>query len=249
MDKRLQKAIEDDRRRGALTPKQIDFLDKLHVAARIVATPHLTKRGMVDTLMDAYPGTDEAEGMSEPEARLWIRRAREYIATGAPADLPDLKADYVAKLDWFIALLSKHVVKDQVEVVATSQAVPVKADQSGAEADAETKDAGRIRTIKRKVRADAFNPAIAATLLKALREYGEVTGARPKNGPKSVTVHNTQNNVVMPGRSTSELGNDALMRILDGRARVLPEPRPGADAAGVPQAAGGAAEGDHAPAG
>jgi hypothetical protein len=195
-------------KRSALTPDQAKFLDRLHTATRLVATPHLSPGKVIELLMESYPD------LTEPVARRWVKRAKEYIALGVPEDLNELRNDYIQKLDWFIKTCSQHLVKDKSEITIVREI-----------GEGGSVDAGKPKSAKKKVQTDVFNPAVAQILFKAIREYGDVTGGRPKAGPSSVTINNTQNNVMMPGRLTSEMTNEQLLRqALGDEARLLPEP-------------------------
>lgn len=231
--------------RSALTKGQSDFLDKLHVAARLLATPHLSRAAVMERLLELYPD------MAEKEARRWVARAREYIAMGVPEDQGAVRNDYIAKLQALIASCSEHLITDKVEVtvVRALDEKPGAPATPRAEGDEEDIELGRVKSAKRKVTPRTFNPAVAQVMLKALRHLAEVNGAAPRagGGPRQVVFNNTKNTLNMPGaRGTADLSDEDILRLAFGEnVKLLPgSGAEGHAGAGVPPPPGGVPEGD-----
>jgi len=208
----------------------MDFLDRLDTAVRILATPGIRRKEAVDLMIEAYGDLDERK------ARAWLKKARDRITAGVDIDPEQARAIYVANLDALASKVMPHVVKDQVEI-------KIKGVEEVSEGGATSEDL-RKQKVERKIKPGAFDGNAGNLLFKILREKATVMGARPKDGPRTVNLNQTNNNLnVMPGDRTAELSNDELVRKVFGDGvKILPE-RPAGALEGVSEGTE-AAEGD-----
>lgn len=218
-------------KKNSLTPKEMDFLDHLNVAARIISTPGLTFKASVQQFLDEYPKLDE------DAARKWIRKARDFIRDGVHEDIEHSKRRYIHKLEWLETVVRKELVKDHVEITVIKDEGGVAED--GTATSGKAAAGAEPRKVKTKVLTKAFSPQAGNLLFKIMKEHAMVTGARPKDG---VRVNLTQNNLTVGANKLQDMDNDDLLKQLGfSNAKVLPGSteggivrQPVADVEGVP---------------
>lgn len=215
---------------AGLSDREMVFLDHLHIVARIVATHGITFRQAITEVIEAFPD----DQLDERKARVWIRKARHFISTGAVGDAESLRGDYMAKLDDLILKCHQNLVKDRTEVTVIR----------GIKSDGKPEEVPK--SLKKKVVEGCFHPQVGQLLLKALKERAIVSGARPREsgGGRGPSVQNNQTNIFMPGASqTADLADERLVQMAFGDAvAVLPQSVGSPGPAGVPAPTPGAPE-------
>lgn len=209
-------------KKTALSDREIDFLDRVHTAANLLAMPGISQREAVEKFIEIFPETDELL------ARKWLKKGREYIDMGVPADAPVLRARYAAKLRALIDRAGRYLVTDEVEITTEDDPTgpPLTADQVKAGEATNVR-----RSVKKKTRPNVFHPQVANLIAKLMKEEAVVTGARPKDdeaprGPTTLIQNNNQTTLHVGASRTADLSNEELMRLagLDG-VKVLPRGR------------------------
>ena len=200
-----------------LSASEIDLIDRCRTIAGWIARG-ISNRQVIEMIIESWPtrgGANDGAPMSESAARSWIIKARQYIATSAAEDI-DIRQMYLMRLHDFAMRLEAKMIHDIEEITVVSA--------EGSEG------AGAVaKRVRRKVKPDALDVPAASLYFKVIKEHAIVSGARPKDGPKSVSF--TQNNVQSAAVATSTASNAELLEIVGLRGvEILQDGTTGAQA-------------------
>lgn len=161
--------IEDDteqqREKSALTDREWSLINSLSEVCMILAQE--------PTIDKAIESVEDALVVSTAEARRWIAKAQEYMATGCVNNVAQAKQMYQLRLEHIYSVAIKNAVTDDIEVTQK----PVKIVDDTAAGAGKTKVVYQSIT---KVKKNTLNPAALSIAFKVLREQASLNGLRPK---------------------------------------------------------------------
>lgn len=198
----------------ALTDREWSLVSKLNQVCMIAAR-FRTREQVLEEI-----GTSL---MVKPaEAERWLRKAEEYMASGAIESVDAARDMYHVRLTEIYARAMEHSVKDVIEI--TTKPTRLVIDESG-----ETRV---INATHHKVKPNMLDTGALQVALKAAREAAHIMGVRPNDRRRGVAIGTVNMQINSPQASTTmEMANNQLASMIGAEiideaegTEILPEP-------------------------
>lgn len=216
-------------RSPAMTEREWTLISRLNQICVMIARGK-SREGVAEEIREEF-------ALSAADAEKWLRKAEEYMASGAIEQVDATREMYHIRLTEIYGLAMEHAVKDQIEV--TTKPTRVVVSEGG-------KEESRIITGQHtKIKPKALDTQALSVALKAAKEIAHIMGGRPNERRRGIAVGtvNVQVNGGELAAKTMEMTNEMLaamigaqvdeIEVIDAgeaeRGTVLPAPQEAAE--------------------